>query len=224
MANGSFAMTVAVPRAGGALSRTYHLLLTARASQVSVREVAGARLLPASCPDRHINSDGAFCLGWRAEQLVDDTISALEWWSKLLVFLTCQETAHETRTWPEYAQMSHGDEGAKIQVEAEDLAREFGLSGDYELAMWRHEGPIAFTAKRVDLRTMRPRNGRAACVCGRTDNRGRPILRRQCWKSGLKCLPVLERRRQEAVKAFWATLRDTPCCGTMDGCPLHRAG
>jgi hypothetical protein len=223
MGNGSVAITAAVPRAGGALSRTYHLLLAAQASHVSVREAADARLLPASCPDRHINSDGAFCLGLRADNLVDDAGAVHEWWCKLTVFLTCQETAHETRTWPEYAQMSHGNEAAEIQVEAEQLAREFGLVDEFYDAMWRREGLIAFVAKRIDPQTMHPRNGRAACVCGRTDKRGLPLLRRQCWKADLKCLPVLERQRQEEVKDFWARLGDGPCCGTMDTCPLRRA-
>lgn len=220
-ANG-FEMTAAVPRAGGEVSRTYHLAVTVNALRGSVREAAEARLLPVSCPDRHINPDGAFCLGWHAEYLVDGATAALEWWRKLMVFLTCQETVHETRSWPEYAQMSHGD-AAATQLEAEALAKELGLSAEYEIAMRRQEGPIAFEAKRVDLHTMHPRNGRSVCICGRTDKRGRPILRRQCWKVGLKCLPVLERRRQEEVKAFWATFRDTPCCGTVDGCPLRRS-
>jgi hypothetical protein len=205
------------------LSRTYRLSVVVTALHVSVREAEDGRLLPASCPDRHINPDGAFCLGWRAEYMVDDAPAALEWWSKLRVFLTCQETAHESRSWPEYAQMSHGD-AAGTQLEAERLAKEFGLSAEYEVAMRRQEGPIAFAAKRIDLRTMHPRNGRSACICGRTDKRGRPILKRQCWKAGLKCLPVLERLRQEEVKKFWATFREASCCGTVDGCKLRRAG
>jgi hypothetical protein len=143
---------------------------------------------------------------------------------KLQVFLTCQETAHETRTWPDYAQLSHGDEAAEMQLEAEDVAREMGLNEECKDVLRGNEGAIAVLARRVDLKTMHPRNGRAACMCGRSDKRGRPLLRRHCWKADMKCLPVLERRRQEAVKRFWAMFGDTPCCGTMDGCPLRKAG
>lgn len=218
-----FAITAAVPRAGGALSRTYDLSLSVVGSQVIVKEAANARLLPASCPDRHINSDGSFCLGLRADRLADDAEAAHDWWCKLRVFLTCQETAHEARTWPEYAQMSHGNEAAEIQIEAEDLARQFGLVDEFYDAMWRREGLIAFVAQRIEPQTMHPRNGRAACVCGRTDKRGRLLLRRQCWKAKLKCLPVLDRQRRAQVKKFWSGLSKTPCCGTMDVCPLSRA-
>lgn len=222
--NSSATIIAEAPRAGGVFSRPYHLVVAAQGSHVSVKEVTGAQLLPASCPDRHINQDGAFCLGLRADHLVDDATTARQWWEKLSVFLTCQETAHETRAWPEYAQISHGNEAAGIQLEAEDLARELGLYDEYENAILGRGGLIAFVAERVDLQTMHPRNGRATCVCGRTDKRGRPILRRQCWKADLKCLPVLERRRQREVKKFWAAFKDMPCCGTMDGCPLRRAG
>jgi len=182
------------------------------------------RLLPTFCPDRHINSNGTFCLGLRAGHLVENTRTASEWWGKLLVFLNYQETAHETRTWPDYAQLSHGEEAAEIQLDAEDLARDLGVHEEYADAVRGNENAIATLARRVDLKTMHLRNGRAACVCGRIDKRGRPFLRRQCWKAGVKCLPVLERRRLEAVSSFWATFGDTPCCGTMDGCLLRPAG
>ena len=215
-------VAAAVPRADGSLSRSYELTITTNGSYVCVKETPGLQLLPALCPDRHINSDGTFCLGLRASYLVDNENAAGEWWGKLLVFLNCQETAQETRTWPDYAQLSHSNEAAEIQLVAEDLARKLGLNDEYKAAMRDGEGAIAFVAERVNLNTMRPRNGRAACVCGRFDNRGRPLLRRQCWKADFDCLPVLERQRQEEVKRFWAALRDKRCCGTMDGCPLRK--
>ena len=220
---GQATIALAVPRAGGTISREYHLVVTANGSYVSVKEAPDAQHLPTSCPDRHINPDGTFCLGLRAGYLVEDDKTAGQWWDKLHVFLNCQETAAETRAWPDYAQLSHGEEAAELQLVAEDLAREFDLLEEYKVAMWDREGVIAFVAERVDLNTMRPRNGRAACVCGRPDKRGRPLLRRQCWKMGLKCLPILERQRQEAIKDFWTARGNAPCCGTMDGCPPLRA-
>jgi hypothetical protein len=223
-ADGSPKVGAAVPRAGGTLSRRYHLVLTAHDPYVTVKEAPDVRFLPASCPDRHINPDGAFCLGLRAGHRIEDAKTASQWWGKLLVFLTCQETAHETRAWPDYAQLSHGEDAAEIQLDAESLARELGLQEEYKDAVRGNENAIAILARGVDLKTMHLRNGRAACVCGRSDSRGRAFLRRQCWKVGLKCLPILERQRQEAVRSFWVTFGDTPCCGTMDGCPLQRTG
>jgi hypothetical protein len=199
------------------------LVLAEQGPLVSLKEAAAARLLPRSCPDRHINPDGTFCLGLRAGHLIDDANRADEWWGKLLVFLTCQETAHETRSWPDYAQLSHGDDAAEIQIDAEELAWKLGLYDEYKETLRGNSGTIAALARRVDPNTMHLRNGRSACACGRSDKRGRRLLRRQCWKADLKCLPVLERRRQEAVKQFWATFSGTPCCQTMDGCPLLKA-
>ena len=217
-------VVAAVPRAGGTISREYRLVVEASDLLVSVKEAPDARLLPASCPDRHINSDGGFCLGLRAGYLVDDEKAAGQWWDKVLVFLNCQETASETRTWPNYAQLSHGEEAAELQLTAENLAGQFGILEEYRRAMWDREGSISFVADHVDLGTIRPRNGRARCVCGRVDKRRRPLLRRQCWNAGVNCLPVLERRRREAVEDFWATFKGRPCCGTMDECPLRQTG
>lgn len=219
----SAAIVASVPRAGGVSSRTYHLVLTAHGSHVAIREAPKSRLLPKCCPDRHINPDGAFCLGLRAGHLVESSNGASEWWDKLLVFISCQETAHETRTWPEYAQLSHGEEAAEIELEAEELARELGLHKEYGEAVRGHENAVSIMAQRVDPRTMHLSNGRAPCVCGRVDRRGRSLLRRQCSKAGLKCLPILERQRLEAVRSFWTSLGNTPCCGTMDACPLRKA-
>jgi hypothetical protein len=81
--------------------------------------------------------------------LVEDAKTASEWWGKLLVFLTCQETAHETRTWPDYAQLSHGDEAAEMQLEAEDAARELGLHKAYTDVLRGNEGPIAVMARGI---------------------------------------------------------------------------
>jgi hypothetical protein len=212
-----------VPRAGGILSRQYSLTLMAHRQQVCIKEALDGHLLPPFCPERHINRDGTFCLGLRADYLFDDVKDAGSWWDKLLVFLTCQETAHETRAWPDYAQLSHGEEAAEFQLDAEDLAREFGIHEEYKDVLRGRENVISRLARRVDPKMMRLRNGRAACFCRRFIGRGRPVLRRQCWKAGLKCLPILERQRLEAVKRFWASFEDTPCCGTMDGCPIsHR--
>jgi hypothetical protein len=80
-ANGGAEITAAVPRAGGSLSRSYRIVLAAQGRNVSVKEAAGVRLLPASCPDRHINPDGAFCLGLHAGYLVEDAKTASEWWA-----------------------------------------------------------------------------------------------------------------------------------------------
>ncbi|HRP72719.1 MAG TPA: hypothetical protein PK743_08815 [Luteimonas sp.] len=42
----------------------FELAASAIASRVFVRESQPGHMLPAFCPDRHINGDGTFCLGW----------------------------------------------------------------------------------------------------------------------------------------------------------------
>lgn len=221
-------MIAAVPRAGGTRSRAYALQAEERRSKyysgVVVGEEGVDRLLPLSCPDRHINDDGSFCLGLGAEHLIVDETSAGQWWDKLQVFLSCQETAHETRAWPDYAQLSHGDEAAQIQIHAEAVARDLGMPEVYEAAVATQTGPIVEAARRADLTAKRLRNGRAACPCGRVDKSGRTLLRRQCWGAKLDCLAVLEGLRLKAVRDFWATRTDAVCCGTMDCCRLQHGG
>jgi hypothetical protein len=216
-------LTAAPPRAGNIPSRSYQLTIAWRADQITVQETKAAVLLPNSCPERHINGDGTFCLGWQADHLPATVEATKAWWGKLQVFLTYQETAHETGHWPEYAQLSHGD-AAQFQLAAENLAHELGLEDLYQQALAGAENIITNLARRIDPKTMRLRNGRALCACGRTGRRGRRILRRDCWKLGLKCLPVLERQRSDELRRFWAIRAGTPCCGTMRGCPLRRAG
>lgn len=210
-------------RAGGVLSRTYRIVVEEAQATVLVRERDDASLLPEVCPDRHINPDGTFCIGLRAGHLVTDSGSAEIWWLKLQVFLTCQETAHETGLWPSFAQLSHGDAAAELQLVAEEEASQLGLLDEYNSAVRFDEGPIAVALRTVDAANKRLRNGRARCVCQHCDKRGRPLLRRECWAKKLKCLPVLEFLRRQAVANFWAWHQSigTQCCRTMKDCPLQ---
>jgi hypothetical protein len=59
-----------------------------------VGETIAGQMLPRACPERHIKSDATFCLGLRAGENVDTPEDAANWWGKLHVFLTCQDTAH----------------------------------------------------------------------------------------------------------------------------------
>jgi hypothetical protein len=215
-------VVASVVRAGGVMSREYHLHVAEKASRIVVREAEGWQLLPKACPDRHINADGSFCIGLRAGQSVRDDIAAREWWTKLQVFLLGQETAHDSRFWPEYAQLSHGEEAAQLQLAAEYAADELGTRDAYNEAVRADSGPIAKYLGLINPTTERLRNCRAACVCGRVDRQGRPIRRRDCLKAGLPCLAVLEFKRRQAVLHFWKVMRDSglQCCKTMNACPL----
>jgi hypothetical protein len=220
---GEFRVIAQPDRAGGLRTREYHLIVRGRA-EVEVLEAPDARLLPTFCPQRHINSGGLFCVGLRAGKGISDSASARQWWSQLASFLACQDTAHETRHWPQYAQLSHGEDAAEAELEAETLAAELGLREEFRRAVCLDTGIIACFARRVDVNTLRLRNGRARCVCGRRHRDGYPKLRRDCWKAKYPCLPILEYQRRREVNRFWKGFRNAAqlCCGTMVGCGLDR--
>jgi len=215
---------IAAPvRSSGRRTRQYDLIVHEIAGQLKVRESGSHPLLPQHCPQRHINGDGSFCLGLRAGEGICDASTARQWWDKLQVFLVCQETAHESGDWPSYAELSHGTAG-EYQRRAEEVAQELGVLEHYRDAVNGNAGSIANVARRVDPFTLRPRNGRAPCVCGRLDRRRRARLRRECWKAQLACLAVLEFQRRKALDQFWSSFgKKIRCCGTMLNCPLKSA-
>src|SRR6202051_177019 len=89
-------LTAAPLRSSGRKTRPYHLIVRDVGGQLQVREDGSQSRLPRHCPQRHLNDDGSFCLGLRAGEKIWDPIAAHRWWQQLQVFLTCQETAHET--------------------------------------------------------------------------------------------------------------------------------
>lgn len=98
------------------------------------REIDGMRLLPSNCMQRHMNTDGSFCIGLGAPWLVVDQASAERWWSQLLGYLRCQDIADITRNWPPNRGLSHGEAG-DIQLKAEVLAEKLGLLVQYREAV-----------------------------------------------------------------------------------------
>lgn len=207
-------------RASGEQTRPYDLSITVeRDGKVIVKEASQNRMLPVSCPQRHINDGGAFCIGLGADVSVVDIPSAGAWWRTLEVFLTCQETADESGSWPDTLQLSHGD-AAEIQLAAEKLAERLGQKYLYELAVAYDEGPIAELCRQVSRITGRLRRKRELCACGYTRN-GRVKNRQDCARDNNPCLPVLEARRRREEARFWRQ-REAKfvCCGTMKVCPL----
>src|SRR5437016_897322 len=114
------ALIAAPVRSSGRRTRQYDLTVHEIAGHLEVRENGSSSLLPRHCPERHINTDGSFCVGLRAGEGICDAITARQWWDKLQVFLICQETAHETGDWPKYAELSHGAAG-QYQRRAEEV-------------------------------------------------------------------------------------------------------
>lgn len=91
-------LDVAPPSVSGAPGPTYRLRIDSFCDIVTVREDRPL-LLPACCPERHINRDGSFCLSWEeAEPLcIADVDTASQWFGKVLIFLRRQRTAATRR-------------------------------------------------------------------------------------------------------------------------------
>jgi hypothetical protein len=209
-------------RASKTFTRLFELRLVHLGNEINVFERPFGATLPACCPERHINPDGSFCIGLRAGEGITDA-TAPAWWDKLHAFALCQETAEETGFWPSEAQLSHGGAG-DVELAAEDAAEQLGLRAVYREAVAFDTGPIASGLRKIDAKTGLLRNGRNVCVCGRTDRRGRSLLRRDCHRIGLGCPIVFEHRRRLLVDGYWRSLRGPiTCCGTMQECPLKKA-
>jgi hypothetical protein len=207
-------------RSSGAFTRVFELRVVHLRDEIVVFERPVGNALPPCCPERHINPGGSFCVGLRAgEGIIDETAPA--WWAKLHTFILCQETATETGFWPNEAQLSHG-EGGEVELAAERAADQLGLLSVYREAVAYGTGFIASGVTKINKKTGLLRNGRSACICGRSDRHRRVVLRRECHCNGFGCPIVLEHRRRIKVEEYWRGLHSQACCGTMRECPLRK--
>lgn len=114
----------------GAPLRVYRLLLQGVEAAVWVREIGPPKHLPKNCVQRHMNTDGSFCIGLGAPWIVKDEDGAHRWWHWLLGYLRCQDIASVARRWPPNRGLSHGD-AAELQLQAEELAAAVGVLSQY---------------------------------------------------------------------------------------------
>ena len=190
--------------------------------EVCVAEPAPERL-PQRCPERHINGDGSFCLGFNVKGLGKSLDGANVWWGLLKEYLKHQRTAEKTGLWPAHAAISHGGAG-EFHVQALDSARELGVEQEYSRIFegercWIDDGTV-----RVAKDGGRLVNGRSPCPMGCRGRKNRPILRRDCCK-GVAVLRLVrsEKYRKLAELQFWRDWQTNgyQCCRTMRKCPMH---
>jgi hypothetical protein len=216
----------ALMRADGGVS-PYRLVIKARGTLVEVQEAAPLRL-PAACPDRHINFGGGFCMNWQDGEplLVADSASAELWWDTLQQYLRKQEVAERLRRWPDRGQWAHG-EAARHQRQAEHAAA--ALGADYLEDL--RSGRLSVGAERRGFLTLL-RGGRRAYAVWRQARRV-ATLRQACFCGSGRTLRDCHRieaaelvfaliawPREEA--RFWASMKDQPCCGTLEECELKK--
>lgn len=199
-----------------------HLTLSLEVGQIKVApdpNVPAALKLPACCPERHINSDSSFCLGYD-RSLTKALGDAGGWWQWLCRFLQLQLQANRGRPWPEHLQLDHGKAGSIVLDIRQRLDE---LPPTARMRLGKDGGKLDGMQLRLHPGTnstdARLTNGRAKCVCGL----GR--LRRDCPGCRVVAsIVALRVKRQIALKKFWADLRTAghQCCRSMRECGLRR--
>jgi hypothetical protein len=203
---------------------TFELIATINNNMLQFKE-ARPDILPAFCPNRHINSDGTFCLTapWRRDELMTNPLALLQ------SFLRLQLCAGRDRKWPTKSEWAHGD-AAVYQWNAESAAarlspewykflignnpilREKGnfvslLGPQKRIAIWQKENRVA---------TLRQR-----CFCGQST---RTVL--ECGSHANDAVEMITSLslKQKAEADFWKALKGHSCCGSMKICPLRSEG
>lgn len=233
---GELLVSLPVPLADGR-APVYSLSITVVGASAVAREIAPS-LLPAFCPERHINWNGSFCLYWRAvdDIVIDRPEAARAWWETLVRFLQLQTRAARLRHWPDGQGRAHGAAAALHQLRAELAAERLGGPFPCDLADRRltvavrgggAEGPAVQLLRNgrrvysVWMRSERVVNLRGPCVCP-AGSRRRPTVLRSCGDhaAAAAALALELQRMAEQEKRFWDAFRGSPCCGSMEGCPL----
>ncbi|MDR7141830.1 E2 domain-associated cysteine-rich protein [Rhizobium sp. BE258] len=193
-------------------------------------------LLPAFCAERHINTDGSFCLYWGEVEPsgITSTEDAEAWWGKVLTFILRQRSASALRRWPGKADArAHGSTAARFQALAEENAAALGprflttlrddrlrlkKRGPNRIALIR-DGRRMFTVLKSEKRVM---SLRQRCKCDEADNLRLPMASCGSHRRELADLVINLEGWSRSEKAFYDYLRsiDQACCGTMDDCPL----
>lgn len=239
----SLAVVVEVRRVDAKLV-SFDLTIEAIGAKVLVRETV-SKNLPASCPERHINSDGSFCMSFSDIDPLNvvDEESAERWWGTLHEFLRQQERAAKRKVWPVGNAWAHG-EAASHQHIAEQQAQILGDKwvADIKSGLLRVEhqsrksrmpdavirlyadGQLKYAVWQNRARVI---GLRKPCICGARVKRGKGklISFRACSKhpSALAKMIIALYNKQRSEDAYWASMSTRPCCGTMRDCPLKKA-
>lgn len=174
--------------------------------------------LPRWCPELHVNPDASFCLGRRLYG-ADDPADVAAFWQALGEFLVAQHHVARRGRWPAGRWLSHGEDAADRQDDAETGAAAAGFAREYASCLEFDEGWFAEQA-----RSGRPRVARdAPCPRDCRDDRGRVVRFAHCRHRGaLQRVVAAERARRAAQDRYFAAARRSgrTCCRRVEGCPL----
>lgn len=214
----------------------YKLLIKQNNEGVTVQEETQQHL-PRFCPERHINSDGTFCLyyvGATCLKVVDEA-SANVWVETVYKYLKLQERARAQRKWPNNDTWAHGD-AAYHQLRAQSAAAAISNKMASALAERRLRLKQKSSNDRVILEVWiesihiysvweldkRVIDKKQRCFCGRSGFRV-PKRLRGCKDHAMRAseLAFALRDWEKAEIQYWKALQDKSCCSTCDFCPLR---
>lgn len=217
-------------------SQKFSLTIFQSNSDIRVRETFPDHL-PSFCPERHINNNGTFCLGWSgAEDMsVYDETTARAWWARLFEFLRLQRRASNKRSWPGKS-WAHGD-AAKHQHNVEKNAEILGKRFSDGLAENRFKVDLVTieSAKRSAFRlyldgillytvwsdSQKVANTRQPCVCDTgTHRKAMKSCRNHASVAANFAVSLWLMHFSE--QEFWSSYRDSKCCRSMDNCQLAK--
>ncbi len=210
-----------VQASGAARDWKIGLTINESGGVIEAREQPIGVLLPRFCPQRHVNENGSFCLGYRVGENICSVDDAAVWWGLLRQYLSLQRTASRTRRWPPRQALAHGEAG-RHQLDAQEAADRIGILEQYLDMLdgaehWLNSRHTVLNKAGDGLI-----NGRSRCPVGCLRSR-RPRLRRECChKSDIVELVRSERLRIGSERRYWEELkqRGKTCCGAMKVCPL----
>jgi hypothetical protein len=214
---------------------SYNLLLTRISNSLSVREVTPLNL-PSFCPERHINHDGTFCLGYQVVTSLEvtDEATATVWVETLYKYLTLQERAKVKRRWPNDDAWAHGN-SARFQLMALTAAQKI----NEELSSALLSKKLHVKSRRSTFRPIlkvffedkhiysvwesnkKVINLKKRCFCG-TSKLKLPKRLRRCGSHATQAsnLAFALRDWENEEKRYWNALKGSTCCETCDSCPL----
>lgn len=214
---GLLRVDVAPPRLSGAPGDRFELVIDTHMPEAVVSEVVVGARLPRTCPERHINGDGSFCLGLRRAAVTTQD-QANMFWQTLRGYLLAQQFAERHGRWPAGRGLSHGFEAADCQIAAEQAASRCGLSDDYAVALDYKTGWLAET-----LPDLLQEDSCDHSTSSRPNENGTIVVKSGCpFCDALADLITHERARRAADATFVRIARLLrTCCRTMPGCPLR---
>lgn len=217
---------VASPFVAGAASALSLRLRIAELDRiVMVAEAVVGTDLPTCCPDRHVNTDGTFCIGIDAGNAIVSPDTAAVWWDQLAQYIRLQRVAQRTGMWPVRQGLAHGDAG-QHQIAAREAAAELGIEEQYFETLEGAEAWFVAGFPKLDKSEMRLLNQRLPCPMGCV-GKGKRILRIDCCNSqAVVSLLREERLRRKLEAEFWKRLKEhgIQCCRTLRNCPLASTG